>query len=56
MFPHRGAISIQIGPSSDSIELSDPEQTSDWKTALKLRDYAREFILRRCGEPDLGQE
>jgi len=55
-FPHRGAISLQIGPPIDSTDLSDTEQSSAWTAALSLRDYARDFILRCCDEPDLKQE
>lgn len=56
-FLHRGAISIQIGPALCSTDL--PETTSEasaWTRALRLRDDCRDYILRHCGEPDLGQE
>jgi 1-acyl-sn-glycerol-3-phosphate acyltransferase len=51
--PHRGAISITVGEAINPHEIS--EKTGDsWGTAVKLRDAAREQILRHCGEPDLG--
>jgi len=34
--------------------MQDPAAPDSWKTAIKLRDAAREHILRHCGEPDLG--
>lgn len=48
-FPRRAALSVHFGR---------PRQPhgSDWQAALALRDAAREAILARCGEPDLGGE
>jgi hypothetical protein len=31
-------------------------QGNDWNAAIQLRDAARAEILRRCAEPDLGEE
>jgi 1-acyl-sn-glycerol-3-phosphate acyltransferase len=41
-----------------SIAFSAPiqPQGSDWNAAIQLRDAARAEILRRCAEPDLGEE
>ena len=48
-FPHRGALQLFIGqpvaPEGD-----------DWEAAIRLRDRCREEMLRRCGEPDLGDD
>lgn len=56
-FPHRGAIGIQVGPAVGSADLPEAVRgDSAWARALKLRDHCREYILRHCGEPDLGQE
>ena len=45
-FPRYGAVHITVG------EPIIPEG-SDWAATVKLRDAARAFILRACGEPDL---
>ncbi len=45
----RGMISVTF---SEPIE---PDGT-DWNAAVRLRDRAREEILRLCAEPDLGEE
>jgi 1-acyl-sn-glycerol-3-phosphate acyltransferase len=56
-FPRRGSIGIQIGPALSGADLHDlPPDASAWVRALRLRDYCREYILRYCGEPDLGPE
>ncbi len=48
--PHRGSIEVEIGapiwPQAD---------LSAWDAALRLRELSREYILPRCGEPDLGE-
>jgi 1-acyl-sn-glycerol-3-phosphate acyltransferase len=40
-----------------SIDIADPIKPSgtDFKSVLSLRDGAREAMLTRCGEPDLGE-
>ena len=54
---HRGAISIQIGPPLQGAEeTAADEAEAAWQEAVKLRDKSREYILRRCGEPDLSQD
>ena len=54
-FPQRGHIIISVGeairPDRFSVAGED-----DWHTALQLRDAARKFILRNCGEPDLPRD
>lgn len=46
-FPRRGTVRITIGAALQ------PEGRG-WDAALKLRNAAREMILRDCGEPDGG--
>lgn len=56
-FLHRGAVSIQIGPAVRSADLPGPaSEESVWARALRLRNSCRDYILRHCGEPDLGQK
>ncbi len=50
-FPRRGPVTVTIG------EPMDPPADGDlWSRAVTLRDAARAFILRHCGDPDLGHE
>jgi len=47
--PRPGPVEVTIG------EPVVPEPgSSEWETAVGLRDSARAFILRHCAEPDLG--
>jgi acyl carrier protein len=55
-FPRRGMITITIGKPIEPAEVRDGTKDTVWSTALKLRDAAREHILRHCGEPDLAEE
>jgi 1-acyl-sn-glycerol-3-phosphate acyltransferase len=53
-FPRRGPIRVQIG---EPVQIdSEPSASSDdsWQLALRLRQLARSFIVRHCGEPDLN--
>ncbi len=56
-FPHRGAISLHIGKPIEpaAISTQESDQTT-WNKALQLRNLSRQYILRFCGEPDLGRE
>lgn len=55
--PHRGAVKIVIGNPVFVKDLPGYEKDAEpWLLALGLRDAAREFILRHCGEPDLAHE
>ena len=47
-FPRRGAISIEIG---------DPVQPdgTDFQSVVRLRDQVRQWMLVRCGEPNLEE-
>ena len=47
-FPRRSQISVEIGAP---IAPSD----ADFASVVRLRDDARQWILQRCGEPDLGE-
>jgi 1-acyl-sn-glycerol-3-phosphate acyltransferase len=48
-FPRRGRVTITFSPPIL------PKGTG-WDAALKLRQKARQAILRNCGEPDLAYE
>jgi len=50
-FPRRGPIAVTIEPPIDAAAVAASE-SDPFKAALKVRDLARESILRRCGEPD----
>ena len=54
-FPHRGSISVDIGPPIDPAEFMQEAEEDTWRVAIGMRDRSREFILRHCGEPDLAQ-
>jgi len=47
-FPRHTAISVEIGQPITA-------SGTDFNTVLRLRDTVREFMLPRCGEPDLGE-
>jgi 1-acyl-sn-glycerol-3-phosphate acyltransferase len=51
-FPRPGAVTVTIGPPVDA----NGSVADTWAAAVKMRDEARKFILRHCGEPDLGPE
>jgi 1-acyl-sn-glycerol-3-phosphate acyltransferase len=51
--PRRGVIRVTIGPAIRPEETGDPH-SSAWQAAVALRNRARGFILRHCGEPDLS--
>jgi len=53
-FPHRGSISIEIGKAIDPKDIAIKSDNLEWERAIELRDQARAFILKHCGEPDLG--
>lgn len=48
-FPRRGRVELEIGPP---IEPSEP----GFAGALRLRAAARTEVLKRCGEPDVGED
>ena len=53
-FPRRGRITINIGEMISPDQLPETVQGDTWHLALALRDKARQYILRHCGEPDLS--
>ena len=53
-FPRRGRITISVGEPIDPGQLPESVQGDSWHLALALRDAARQYILRHCGEPDLS--
>ncbi|GLI33829.1 AMP-binding protein [Desulforhabdus amnigena] len=55
-FFRRGSITVTIGQPLNTAEIKEQNDGDAWATALKLRDEARDFILRHCGEPDLSHE
>ena len=55
--PRKGSVTVSIG----EVIVPDPgvpdaDRNEIWSAALKLRDAAREQILRHNGEPDLADE
>ena len=53
-FPRRGKITVTIGKPIEPDNVKDSVASDSWATAIKLRDAAREHILRHCGEPDIS--
>jgi 1-acyl-sn-glycerol-3-phosphate acyltransferase len=47
-FPHRGSVSVTIGPSISP-------NGADFAAAIRLRDKVRAEILAACGEPDAAE-
>jgi acyl carrier protein len=55
-FPRHGSISVTIGsPIHPETQIVEREKDT-WTAALRLRDATRQWILKHCGEPDLGHE
>lgn len=55
-FPRRGMVIVTVGKPIEPARLQEPTPSDLWQEALRLRDAAREHILRHCGEPDLAYE
>ena len=53
-FPRRGRITISVGEVISPGQLPETAQSDTWHMSLALRDQARQYILRHCGEPDLS--
>lgn len=51
-FPRRGRLQVSCGAPVVSEPAKDKNEEA-WTQAIALRDKARSFILRNCGEPDL---
>jgi 1-acyl-sn-glycerol-3-phosphate acyltransferase len=45
--PAPGKVRLHIGPAIEP-------KAQDWQEGARLRDKARSFVLRHCGEPDSG--
>ena len=54
-FPRHGMISVTLGKPI-TVEKSDTGEQDTWSAALHLRDKTRKWLLKHCGEPDLGHE
>ncbi|HQN02017.1 MAG TPA: hypothetical protein PLL36_13120, partial [Candidatus Hydrogenedentes bacterium] len=54
LFPRHGKINVTIGKPIAPSSMRDASSPDAWATAIKLREAAREYILRHCGEPDLA--
>lgn len=55
-FPRWGAITVTIGTPLATKNSRDQTASELWADAVRLRDAARDHILRHCGEPDLAHE
>lgn len=55
-FPRPGSVAVTVGPPVDPPLDTNGEVVDTWTAALKMRDEARAFILKNCGEPDLAPE
>ena len=53
--PHRSHITINMGEPIYPPSLQKPD-SSEWHTAIRLRDSARQYILQHCGEPDVDNQ
>lgn len=53
-FPRHGAIHLEVGAPIDPQSFKDENLDDSWHQAINLRNQSRQFILRHCGEPDLG--
>jgi 1-acyl-sn-glycerol-3-phosphate acyltransferase len=53
-FPRHGAITVTFGKSLAFAKTEGEQDT--WSAALQLRDVTRRWLLKHCGEPDLGHE
>jgi 1-acyl-sn-glycerol-3-phosphate acyltransferase len=54
-FPRHGEISVTFGKPLTAAGARS-EDSDSWKTALYFRDQTRQWLLKHCGEPDLGHE
>jgi 1-acyl-sn-glycerol-3-phosphate acyltransferase len=53
--PRRTGLSVTVGQPIDPASFRE-EAVDSWSVAIRLRDAARDQILRSCGEPDLAGE
>jgi 1-acyl-sn-glycerol-3-phosphate acyltransferase len=52
-FPQRGVIRIDVGAPLRAGQRDGVVPENRWQAALELRNGARAYLLRHCGEPDL---
>jgi 1-acyl-sn-glycerol-3-phosphate acyltransferase len=52
----RGGVTVTVGAVIDTQKLRDEMHADPWTAARRLRELTRDYILRHCGEPDLGGE
>ena len=54
-FPRHGSsLTVTIGEAIDPTKIAEEsDKDKSWNLAIALREHARDFILRHCGEPDL---
>ena len=55
-FFRRGRLTINIGKAVQPQQNQNSEKKSNWDIAVQLRNETRVFILKYCGEPDLGHD
>jgi len=55
-FPRPGRVTVSVGPPVDVPANDAGGAADDWSAAIAMRNRARDFILRHCGEPDLAPE
>ncbi|MCW8861354.1 MAG: AMP-binding protein, partial [Rhodospirillales bacterium] len=55
-FPRHGAARVIIGEPIDTAAIKAESGGSDFTAAIMLRDAARTWLLRHCGEPDLEHQ
>jgi len=53
-FARHGSITVTVGEAIDAVESPQMDTTDPWKRAVQLRNLARRWILRHCGEPETG--
>jgi 1-acyl-sn-glycerol-3-phosphate acyltransferase len=60
-FPRPGRVCVTVGPAVEAPKAPtaaspDGAVTDAWTAAVWMRDQARTFVLRHCGDPDLAPE
>ena len=54
-FPRPGKVTVSVGPAVHP-PAGEGDAPDVWSSSIRMRDEARVFILRHCGEPDLAPE
>ncbi len=55
-FPRPGKVRVKIGAPIQPDSLAMEDTNNQWQRTIALRNQARTWILRYCGEPDLKHE